>query len=177
MPDNPQPSREVSPLVALALDQHESALLGYAASLLGGDVEKAREVVQDTFLKLCLAEVSKVNTHLKSWLFTVCRNRALDVLRKDQRLELGKDAVLDSAVCAQPDPSSQVEQSEWQSRVWQWVEQLRPNQREVIKLKFLHDYSYRQIADITGLSVGNVGFIMHHAIAALRERARLDDSL
>ena len=33
----------------------------------------------------------------------------------------------------------------------------------------MHDCSYQQIADITGLSVGNVGFIMHMAIKKLRE--------
>jgi RNA polymerase sigma-70 factor (ECF subfamily) len=39
----------------------------------------------------------------------------------------------------------------------------------VVRLKFLHDCSYQEIAGITGLSVGNVGFIMHHAIKKLRE--------
>jgi RNA polymerase sigma-70 factor (ECF subfamily) len=49
------------------------------------------------------------------------------------------------------------------------VDRLRPNQREVVRLKFIHECSYQEIAGITGLSVGNVGFIMHHAIKKLRE--------
>lgn len=176
MPFSSPPSPHHSRLVALALEQHEAGLLAYVSSVLRGDLERAREVVQDAMLKLCLCEPSKVEGHLKSWLYAVCRNRALDILRKDQRLELGNELVLDSAHCPQPDPAQAVSRQEWHGELWRWVEELRPNQREVIKLKFLHDCSYRQIAEITGLTVGNVGFIMHHAMAALRERLQREDS-
>jgi RNA polymerase sigma-70 factor (ECF subfamily) len=56
------------------------------------------------------------------------------------------------------------------------VDRLRPNQREVIRLKFLHDCSYQEIAGITGLTVGNVGFIMHHAIRKLRDLLAEEES-
>jgi len=47
-----------------------------------GDIEQAREVVQDTFLKLCRQKPAQIRNYLAQWLYTVCRNRALDVLRK-----------------------------------------------------------------------------------------------
>ena len=68
-----------------ALAQYEGALTRYATHLTG-DVERARDVVQDTFLRLCSQKPSRVRDHLAQWLFTVCRNRALDVLRKDNRM-------------------------------------------------------------------------------------------
>jgi RNA polymerase sigma-70 factor (ECF subfamily) len=40
----------------------------------------------------------------------------------------------------------------------------------VLRLKFQHELSYREIAEKTGLSVSNVGFLMHTALRALRQR-------
>jgi RNA polymerase sigma-70 factor (ECF subfamily) len=165
----PPPQDEASLLVRRALDQYESTLIAYTAGILSGDVERARDVVQDSLLKLYLTDPAKVRDSLKAWLFTVCRNRALDVLRKDHRMDWGNEDALDAAPAFDLDPSESADASELHARIWELVEKLRPNQREVIRLKFMHDCSYQEIADITGLSVGNVGFIMHMAIKKLRE--------
>ena len=68
---------------------YESALIGYASTILN-DIDLARDVVQDTFVRLCQQDVGKVRDNLKSWLFTVCRNRALDLLRKDKRKQAAR---------------------------------------------------------------------------------------
>ncbi|MBK8092598.1 MAG: sigma-70 family RNA polymerase sigma factor [Verrucomicrobiaceae bacterium] len=160
---------EASVLVRRALDQYETQLIAYAAGILGGDIDRGRDVVQDSLLRLYLTEPAKVRDNLKSWLYTVCRNRALDILRKEQRIDLGEDAILEAEPSHEPDPRQSAIQREQCEGVWHCVDQLRPNQREIIRLKFLHDCSYQEIADITGLTTGNVGFIMHHAIKKLRE--------
>jgi RNA polymerase sigma-70 factor (ECF subfamily) len=49
-----------------------------------------------------------------------------------------------------------------------YVERLPENQREVIRLKFQSDLSYKEIAEITNLSVSNVGFLLHTGIKRLR---------
>lgn len=165
----PHVQDEASVLVRRALDQHESTLIAYTASILGGDIEKARDVVQDAMLRLYLTEPDRVRENLKSWLFTVCRNRAFDILRKEHRLELGNDEIINAEPDHEPDPAESAGLHELYEHIWQCVDRLRPNQSEVVRLKFLHDCSYQEIAGITGLSAGNVGFIMHHAIKKLRE--------
>ena len=47
---------------------------------------------------------------------------------------------------------------------------LPANQQEVLRLKFQNGFSYKQIAGITGLSVSNVGFLIHTGIQRLRKR-------
>ncbi len=67
--------------VRAAVDRYAGPLTRYA-TLITGDLEQARDVVQDTFVRLCAEKPSTVNAHLGQWLFTVCRNRALDVQRR-----------------------------------------------------------------------------------------------
>jgi RNA polymerase sigma factor (sigma-70 family) len=162
-------------LVERALKEHESALIGYTANILNGDVERARDVVQDALLKLCKADPAKVRENLKAWLFTICRNRAFDVLRKEQRLEFNNDKTLEWIADDQPEPGYQSDIQELSDQVWTLVEALSPNYQDVLKLKFQHDCSYQQIAEITGLTIGNVGFILHNALRKLR--AKLEKQL
>jgi RNA polymerase sigma factor (sigma-70 family) len=67
-----------------ALERYERPLVGYALRLVG-DPDAARDVVQDTFLRLCKADRRKVEQGLAAWLYTVCRNRALDLMRREKR--------------------------------------------------------------------------------------------
>jgi RNA polymerase sigma-70 factor (ECF subfamily) len=163
-------SNEAHQLVQRALKDHESALIGYTTGILNGDSERARDVVQDAFLKLWVADHAKVEENVKSWLYTVCRNRALDVLRKEQRLDFGNETALSLVPAQQQEPGHQADIQDLTDRVWELVESLTSNQQEVLKLKFQHDCSYQQIAEITGLSVGNVGFILHTSLKKLRHQ-------
>src|SRR5947208_14473128 len=85
-----------------AVAQFEGPLTLYAARLLG-DAEAARDVVQETFLRLCVQDRAAIEPRLAEWLFTVCRNRALDVLRKESRMTQLSDEQVHH--CLSPDPS------------------------------------------------------------------------
>ena len=56
------------------------------------------------------------------------------------------------------------------SQILQIVETLPKNQREVIYLKFQCDLSYKEISEVTHLSVSNVGFLIHSAVRAIRKQ-------
>lgn len=146
----------------------ESDLVRYARHLVG-DVERARDVVQDTFLKLCQQDREQLDGHLAEWLFTVCRNGALDVRRKEQRMTtMTLDAVMES-VSLDPQPDDVAEQRDSTDKILSLLAELSANQQEVMRLKFLFGLSYREISSITGLSETNVGFLIHVGIKRLRE--------
>ena len=63
-----------------------------------------------------------------------------------------------------------LERKETASRATAILENLPENQREVIRLKVQNGLSYREISDVTGLSVSNVGFLLHKGIKTIRER-------
>ncbi|HYP77633.1 MAG TPA: sigma-70 family RNA polymerase sigma factor [Polyangiaceae bacterium] len=152
--------------VLAALQKHEAALLRYAASLVGET--RAQDVVQDAFLRLCSQPAESVQGHLAAWLFTVCRNRAIELRRADRRLSCieEKDDMLES-----PDsgPSAKLERAENLSRVSAAMAALPSKQREVLRLKVEAGLSYKDIAEVMNLTVGNVGFILHTAIATVRD--------
>lgn len=161
---------EVSPreLVESAQAEFEGPLTGYAAGLLAGDWERARDVVQDTFIKLHRQEPELIRGRLKSWLYTVCRNRAIDVLRKENPMMTSAGDAFEKLDDAEPTPSDAMERKERFEEVIRFLERLPENQREVIRLKFQGDLSYKEIAEVTGLSVSNVGFLIHTGIKRLR---------
>lgn len=69
---------------------------------------------------------------------------------------------------ATPDPAHAMERKERFEEVLRFLDRLPENQREVIRLKFQGDLSYKEISEVTGLSVSNVGFLIHTGIKRLR---------
>jgi RNA polymerase sigma-70 factor (ECF subfamily) len=157
--------------VTLALEQYQTRLIRYATSILG-DIERAREVVQDTFLKLCKERPARLQDHLAPWLFAVCRNRAFDVRRKDERARPLTSVDLETRPAPGPRPLAQLEQQETLRQVLDRVSALPDKEREVILLKFQCDLSYKEISAITGHSVSNVGFLIHSGMKRIRSEIR-----
>ncbi len=152
------------------MGRYEGPLLRYAARILGGDLELGRDVVQETFLRLWQSDHAGRDDHLAEWLFTVCRNRALDVRRKEQRMKRLSEHQEQSRPSRALSPSAVAERSEATGRAAEMLTTLPENQQEVLRLKFQNGFTYRQIAGITGHSVTNVGFLIHEGIGKLRER-------
>ena len=96
--------------IQAALREHEGPLVRYAAQFTG-DLDRARDVVQDTFLKLCAADPAELDGHLAPWLYTVCRNRARDIQRKEQRMKPLDDIALETRPGGEISPSGRVASS------------------------------------------------------------------
>ena len=143
------------------LDLYERPLVRYATWILG-NVESAKEIVQETFLRLCKENPESISDHLAQWLYTVCRNLAFDTRKKEGRMTPLGDVEIGVA--------ADLENKQTVSQILQIVETLPKNQREVIYLKFQCDLSYKEISSITNLSVSNVGFLIHTAVRAIRKQ-------
>jgi RNA polymerase sigma-70 factor (ECF subfamily) len=152
-----------------AFDRYEGPLVRYAMRLTG-DLDTARDVVQDTFLRLCRQQRSQVEPHLAAWLFTVCRRRGLDVACKLSRMRPL------SGECDEPSSLAKNQQElaelhEAAGQILALLETLPKRQQEVIRLKFQNGLSYREIGKVMGLSVSNVGYLIHTAVRKVRQLA------
>lgn len=151
--------------------RYEQPLLRYAARITG-DAETAQDVVQDTFLKLCLANRDTIEGYLAPWLYRVCRNRALDVRKKEQRMQPVEPVRLETHPSHQPPPRAVAEGRETESLVLDALAELPENQQEVFRLKFQDQLSYKEISDVTGFPVDNVRYLIHTSLKRVRERLR-----
>jgi RNA polymerase sigma-70 factor (ECF subfamily) len=148
--------------------EHAAPLTRYATRLLHGDADRARDVVQDTFVKFMAQPVAAVEGHVVEWLFTVCRHRSLDVLRKEGRVSRFAEGQAERVVAGEARPGRGLEAEETQASLLALIEKLPANQQEVVRLKFQSGFSYKEISRITELSVTNVGFLIHTAVTKLR---------
>ena len=89
------------------LNRYEGPLLRYAVHITG-DLDCARDVVQDTFLRLCRQPV-EIRDRAAPWLFRVCRNRALDIRRKENRMALIQEVSRTEPPSSEPDPFQRLE--------------------------------------------------------------------
>ncbi len=119
-----RPDAEHDDWVRGAVARFQGPLTLYATRLLR-DPEAARDVVQETFLKLCASERPTIENHLAEWLFTVCRNRALDVLRKEQRMSQLREEQVHRCLSTDPAPLDAIERQELGRRVLELLETCR----------------------------------------------------
>lgn len=155
--------------LASVLRQFEGPLILYAARITH-DVERARDVVQEAFLRLLAEDRNAIEPHLAEWLYTVCRNKALDVRRKERRMTPLSDIATDIEPSPGAAPDEALERQESTAKALRYLSGLPDNQQEVIRLKFQHGLSYKQISGVTNLSVTNVGFLIHTGLKTLRHR-------
>lgn len=174
-----QQSREA--WIQAAIERFERPLVAYARRLCG-DLESARDVVQDVFLKLCDADRASVEASLREWLFTVCRHRALDERRRASRRQAVRThpneqgAGVDLGPSAELGPDATYEHKETVGRMLTELARLPERQREALRLKFQHGLSYQEIGRVLETSVGNVGYLIHVGLKAMRERFTNEDA-
>jgi RNA polymerase sigma-70 factor (ECF subfamily) len=160
--------------IKTAVARYEQPLTLYALRITG-DVDLARDAVQETFLRLCSEDRSKVDGHLAEWLFSVCRSRAVDRHRKEKRMAVLAQTPVLASSATESSPQDVVENRESAALVLKALEALPVNQQEVLRLKFQHDLSYREIARVTQLTVTNVGFLIHTGLKTIRQRLQAPD--
>jgi RNA polymerase sigma-70 factor (ECF subfamily) len=151
------------------LQRYERPLIRYAHGYTG-DLEEARDIVQDVFVKLSQSLHTLDHERLAPWLFTVCRNRALDHQRKHRRLVVMETETLDLEMSADPSPHEEMDRSETSTTLRQLIDTLPSRQQEAVRLKFIAGLDYQQISAAMKTSIGNVGYLIHHGVAALRTK-------
>lgn len=162
----PQPMED-KPTLRQVFDAEESPLLRYAHGIVG-QRETAEDIVQDAFLKLH-AHWDEV-IHPRAWLFRCIRNLALSHLRDHKReTPMDPDREWESAA---PDPEQVLGKLEAIGTLQLLVAELHDDDRALIALKYQEGLKYDQISQRTGLSVGNVGYKLHHALKNLADSLR-----
>ena len=163
------------------VDRYETPLLRYAGQLLGPDRDAAEEAVQEAFLRLH----RQVRRHgiasienLAGWLFRVAHNLAVTSLRKqklDKNLREQAAAGALGDVAGGPEPMDALDalvRKEMCDRALAELQTLPEQHRQVILLRIIQGFSFREIGKIMGLSVSHVSYRLNQALREMSRRLK-----
>jgi RNA polymerase sigma-70 factor (ECF subfamily) len=171
-PDQASAEPPGSETIAELFTALESPLLSYALRL-SGDLSAAEDIVQETFVRLH-SQFDQVREP-RRWLYRTAHNLALN-----HRRQAGKIVPLDLPAAQgappapdpadpQPLPDEQIARWEGIGLVRLSLESLDARSRELVRLKFNEELSYKEISAHTGLAIGHVGYLLHHALKAIAD--------
>ena len=145
------------------MERFEQRLLRYASRFV--NLESAKDIVQDAFVRLWKEEEQKLSGREREWLFCVVRNLAIDQIRKHKKVRL-----LEEEGVSYPEAEVTIMFQQDMGEIRRFVSTLPVQQREVIRLKFQESMSYREIANITGYSTAHVGVLIHKGMTEIRKK-------
>lgn len=136
---------------------------------LGADSASAEDLVQETFVTVWRKAhlYSPVRGAPSTWIFTIARNLRIDTMRRQsskpyvdfETVEMPSDAPIGSAVA---------EQRQIVARVSKAIEALPEEQREVVRLSFVHEMPHSEISARVGIPLGTVKSRLRLAYDRLR---------
>ncbi len=137
---------------------------------LGAEDGQAEELAQETLLTVWrrAGQFDPRQASLSTWIFTIARNRRIDVLRRENRPEIDPD---DPALVRddEPQPDENYSAEQRSSRLRKAVAQLPEEQAVLLQLNFFQELSHAAIAEQMDLPLGTVKSRLRLAMARLRD--------
>jgi RNA polymerase sigma-70 factor (ECF subfamily) len=163
---------ELKPAIRDELLAQAPWLRRFALSLYG-TIDRAEDLVQDTFLQaLTHLDTFQSGTNLAAWLATILRNRLRDQYRRRQREVEDADGHYAGMLNSQPDQSARIEFAEFRAA----LAKLPLEQRQALILLGTSDLSYDEAAARCGCAAGTLKSRVHRARARLIDLLAIDSA-
>ena len=154
-------------------DEHSDAIFRYAYFKLS-DSEKAKDVVQDTFVKFW--EYISAETELqnvKALLYRIASNTIIDVYRK--RKDFSLDTLADDGF----DPAFEPEKDDFERHeaesVLEAINKLDEDERNIMFMRYIEGMSFDDIAEVVGDRANTITVRVHRLIKQLRQSLKVDE--
>ncbi len=144
-----------------------------------GNRQDALDLMQEAFLA--------VYRHLPSyrsegafggWLLRIVSNRGVDFIRRNRQNPLrGAAEVDEEQVCGNSRVDADAEQSQLQKTLWQQMQRLSPEQRQMVELKFFQHLTFEEIAERIGIPENTAKTRLYTALRVLRGSEALQHAL
>jgi len=163
-----------SALKALIL-RHEQKIFTYILSSVKSR-ELAEDLFQDTFIKVIntlRAGAYKDEGKFAQWVMRIANNLKIDYFRKAQRLPAyesnGDFDIFDTLSIEDPSVEQKMIQEQVYSDIQDLLQYLPEEQREVLEMRIYHDISFKEIAELTKVSINTALGRMRYALINLRK--------
>jgi RNA polymerase sigma-70 factor (ECF subfamily) len=162
------------------VERHQERIFGYLMGMVR-DRSVAQDLFQETFLRAIQAMHDRRGSYEQqgrwlAWVMRIARNAALDHLRsrkKWQDVAPGDDdegpSFWDRLPDEAPDASALLGRADLWKEVEAAIEQLPPEQREVVLMRHQSELTFREIAELTDVSINTALGRMRYALINLRK--------
>lgn len=163
-----------SALKALIL-RHEQKIFTYILTSVKSR-ELAEDLFQDTFIKVIntlRAGAYKDEGKFAQWVMRIANNLKIDYFRKAQRLPAyesnGDFDIFDTLSIEDPSVEQKMIQEQVYSDIQELLHYLPEEQREVLEMRIYQDISFKEIAELTKVSINTALGRMRYALINLRK--------
>jgi RNA polymerase sigma-70 factor (ECF subfamily) len=142
-------------LVAELYGRYSGLLFGVCMKYLE-DADAAADACADIYIELVQKMLKHEVQHPKSWLHTLTRNHCLMKIRSDKKMPV--DAISENFVQLEDNwhPEIAKEKEKRLSAMELCIEELKDEQRQAVRLFYMEEKSYNEIAEITGISWNSI---------------------
>ncbi len=161
--------------LAVLIKRHQSKLYGFIYSKVS-DRDIADDIFQDTFIKVI--RTLKSNSYNEEgkflpWVMRISHNLIVDHFRKNKKMPMYRETEEFSIFSIMTDNSPNVENriitEQVESDLQRLIEELPDDQKEVLQMRIYQDLSFKEIADLTGVSINTALGRMRYALMNLRK--------
>ena len=166
------------------LQRYQDRLYTYISYLVRND-DVADDLFQETFVKAIVTLRQgryKENGKFYAWLTRIAHNLLIDQFRTERNEALlydedAENAWRESALTADTNRESEIVNEQMLSDVRKLMDHLPDSQREVVYMRFYQDLSFKEISEITGVSINTALGRMRYGIMNMRRMAEANHIL
>jgi RNA polymerase sigma-70 factor (ECF subfamily) len=161
--------------LATLIKRHESKIYGFIYSKIS-DRDVSNDIFQDTFIKVIKTlKTSSYNEEGKflPWVMRIAHNLVIDHFRKAKKMPLFRETEEFSIFSIMSDDSLTIENQiiaeQVEVDIRKLIEELPADQKEVLTMRMYQDISFKEISEITGVSINTALGRMRYALMNLRK--------
>ncbi|WP_298901270.1 sigma-70 family RNA polymerase sigma factor [uncultured Psychroserpens sp.] len=132
-----------------------------------GNLHQAEDIVQNVFIKIWKLCATIIYSKAKSYIYSACNHSFLNEVAHEKVVLKHQKTVEEHTNYESPD--FLIEVDEFRIKLKQAINMLNPKEREVFLLSRVEDKTYKEIAEITGLTVKAIERRMSKALRELRD--------
>ena len=161
--------------LTILINRHQSKIFGFIYSKIS-DRDISNDIFQDTFIKVI--KTLKSNSYNEEgkflpWVMRIAHNLIIDHFRKNKKMPMFRETEEFSIFSIMSDDSPTIEnkiiREQVDSDLRKLIEELPADQKEVLVMRMYQDMSFKEISEITGVSINTALGRMRYALMNMRK--------
>ena len=161
--------------LASLIKRHQSKIYGFIYSKVG-DRDVSEDIFQDTFIKVI--KTLKSNSYNEEgkflpWVMRIAHNLIVDYFRKNKKMPMFREteefSIFSIMTDNNPNIEAQLNTAQVENDLQKLIDELPNDQKEVLVMRIYQDLSFKEISELTGVSINTALGRMRYALMNLRK--------